>query len=41
MELWFTEKQTKNVTFSIKVDREVFSKQSEFQRIDIFDSGAS
>lgn len=38
MELWFTEKQTKNVTFSIKVDREVFSKQSEFQRIDIFDS---
>ncbi|MET1250061.1 polyamine aminopropyltransferase [Sporolactobacillus sp. STCC-11] len=38
MELWFTEKHTENVTFSIKVDRQVYSGQSEFQRIDLFDS---
>lgn len=38
MELWFTEKHTKNVRFSIKVDRQLFSAQSEFQRIDIFES---
>ncbi|MCO7174944.1 polyamine aminopropyltransferase [Sporolactobacillus kofuensis] len=38
MELWFTEQHTDNVTFSIKVDRQVYSGQSEFQRIDLFDS---
>ncbi|MCI1965406.1 MAG: polyamine aminopropyltransferase [Oscillospiraceae bacterium] len=38
MELWFTEKHTKNVNYSIKVDRQLYSSQSEFQRIDIFDS---
>lgn len=38
MELWFTEKHTKSVNFSIKVDRQLYSSQSEFQRIDIFDS---
>ncbi|EST11238.1 polyamine aminopropyltransferase [Sporolactobacillus laevolacticus] len=38
MELWFTEEHTDNVTFSIKVDRQIYSGQSEFQRIDIFDS---
>ena len=38
MELWFTEKHTKNVNFSIKVDRQLYGSQSEFQRIDIFDS---
>lgn len=38
MELWFTEKHTKNVNFSIKVDRQLYSSQSEFQRIDIFES---
>lgn len=38
MDLWFTEKHTKNVRFSIRVDRQLYSKQSEFQRIDIFDS---
>ena len=38
MELWFTEKHTDNVNFSIKVDRQLYSSQSEFQRIDIFDS---
>lgn len=38
MELWFTEQHTKNVRFSMKVDRQLYSAQSEFQRIDIFDS---
>ena len=38
MELWFTEKDTENVRFSIKVDKQLYSAQSEFQRIDIFDS---
>lgn len=38
MELWFTEKHTENVRFSIKVNRQLYCAQSEFQRIDIFDS---
>lgn len=38
MDLWFTEEHTKNVRFSIKVNRQVYTAQSEFQRIDIFDS---
>ena len=38
MELWFTEQHTKNVRFSMKLDRQLYSAQSEFQRIDIFDS---
>ncbi len=38
MELWFTERHTKGVKFSIKVDRQLYSGQSEFQRIDVFDS---
>ena len=36
MELWFTEKHTENVKFSIQVDRQLYSSQSDFQRIDIF-----
>lgn len=38
MELWFTENHTKNVRFSIRVSKQLYSKQSDFQRIDIFDS---
>lgn len=38
MELWFTEKHTENVKFSIQVDRQLYSAQSDFQRIDIFSS---
>ncbi|UYO62466.1 polyamine aminopropyltransferase [Acetobacterium wieringae] len=38
MELWFSEKHTPNVKFSIQVDRQLYCGQSEFQRIDIFDS---
>ncbi len=38
MELWFTEKHTENVRFSIKTDRQLYCAESEFQRIDIFES---
>ncbi len=38
MNLWFTEKHTKNAGFSIKVERQLYSAKSEFQRIDIFKS---
>lgn len=35
MELWYSEKHTDNVKLSIRVDEHLYSKQSEFQRIDI------
>lgn len=38
MELWFTERHTPDVKFSIKVNRQIFSIQSDYQRIDVFDS---
>lgn len=38
MELWFTENHTENVKFSIKADKQLYTAQSEFQRIDIFES---
>ena len=38
MELWFTERHTPNVNFSIKVDRQIYSGRSEFQRIDVCES---
>jgi len=36
MEFWFSEYHTKYVKYSIKVDKQLFSKKSDFQRIDIF-----
>lgn len=38
MDFWFSEAQTPNVKLSIRVDRQLYSGQSEFQRIDIFES---
>ena len=38
MELWFTENHTEHVKFSIQVDKQLYTSQSEFQRIDIFES---
>ncbi|MCI6677194.1 MAG: polyamine aminopropyltransferase [Clostridiales bacterium] len=38
MQLWFSEKHTKNVKFSIRVERQLYSGKSEFQRIDVFES---
>jgi len=38
MELWFSEKHTEDVLFSIKIDKHVFTGKSEFQQVDIFDT---
>lgn len=38
MELWFSEKHTKNVELSIRVNKQLYTAQSEYQRIDIFES---
>ena len=38
MDLWFSERHTPNVKFSIRVDRQLYCCQSEFQRIDVFES---
>ena len=38
MEYWFSEMHTPNVKLSIRVDKQVYSGKSEFQRIDVFDS---
>lgn len=39
MELWFSELHTPDVKMSIRVDRQLHSEQSEYQRIDVFESG--
>ncbi len=38
MELWYTENQTENVNFSMKVKRHLYSNQSPFQKIDVLDT---
>ena len=38
MDIWYTENHTDNVRLSIRIDRQLASVQSEFQRIDVFDS---
>ncbi len=38
MELWFSEKHTKNVEFSIRTNKQLFTEDSPFQRIDVFES---
>ena len=38
MELWFSEPHTPNVKLSIRVDRQLYSGQSEYQQIDVFES---
>ena len=38
MELWFTENLTPNARFSIKVNKQLYAGQSEFQRIDLFET---
>ncbi len=37
-EIWFSDKQTDNVSLNIKVDKQLFGAESEFQRIDVFSS---
>lgn len=38
MELWFTEVHSRDAKFSIKVNKHIYSGQSDFQRIDVFES---
>ena len=36
--MWVSEKHTPNVKISIRIDRQLYSGQSDYQRIDVFDS---
>lgn len=38
MELWFTEEHTKDVRFSIRVERQLVSVKSRYQEIEVFDT---
>lgn len=38
MEFWFSENHTPNAKFSIRVDKQLYSGKSDFQRIDVFES---
>lgn len=38
MEMWFSDEHTDHVKLSIRVDQQLFSAQSEFQRIDVLES---
>ncbi len=38
MDFWFSEMHTNNVKMSIRVEKQLYGEQSEFQRIDVFDS---
>lgn len=38
MELWYTEEQTNNARFSMRVKETLYSKKSEFQQIDVIDT---
>lgn len=38
MELWFSEHHTPDVKLSLRVDKQLYSRQSDYQRIDVFDT---
>ena len=38
MELWFSEHHTPDVKLSLRVDQQLYSTESEYQRIDVFDT---
>lgn len=38
MEIWYSDKHTDNVKFSLRINRQLFSAESEFQRIDVMES---
>ena len=38
MEYWFSEHHTENVKFSLKVDKHLYSNETDLGRVDIFDS---
>ena len=39
-EIWFSDVQTDNVKLNIRLDKQLFSAISEYQRIDVFQSPA-
>jgi len=38
MDLWFSEYHSKDVKFSVRIEKQLYSGQSDFQRIDVFES---
>ena len=38
MELWFSENHTPDVKLSLRLDRHLYSAQSDYQQIDVFES---
>lgn len=38
MEMWFSDIHTPNVKLSIRVTKQLFSGQSDYQQVDVFDS---
>ena len=38
MDLWFSEKHTPDVKLSIRIKRHLYSQQSDYQQIDVFES---
>ena len=38
LDIWFSQMDTENVKTSIRVDKQLYSVQSEYQRIDVFES---
>lgn len=38
MEMWFSELHTPNVKISVRIDKQLYSGQSDYQRIDVFES---
>ena len=38
MELWFSESHTENVKIDLRLEKQLFSGESDYQRIDVFES---
>ena len=38
MELWFSDYHTDRVKVSVKVERQLFGEQTDYQRLDVFES---
>ncbi|HIW57105.1 MAG TPA: spermidine synthase, partial [Firmicutes bacterium] len=38
MELWYTEDHSRDVRFSLRVEKQLYTNQTEFQRIDVMTS---
>ena len=38
LDLWYTENWTDNIRFGVKVKEQLYSQQSDFQKVDVFDS---